>query len=110
MSLDPTGTGRKRWITRWKAALNAFEITFEGRLSAARNQTPQNRVTPLVNWTDPGRTPGCTPWLCRLLTAIQKRWWAALVLVIGGLWSWRLVASGVVVGGHPAWWWAVNRS
>ncbi|WP_433461831.1 IS256 family transposase [Spirillospora sp. CA-128828] len=37
MSLDPTGTGRKRWISRWKAALNAFEITFEGRLAAARN-------------------------------------------------------------------------
>jgi Transposase and inactivated derivatives len=37
MSLDPTGRGRKRWITRWKAALNAFEITFEGRLAAARN-------------------------------------------------------------------------
>jgi putative transposase len=36
MSLDPTGKGRKRWITRWKAALNAFEITFEGRLSAGR--------------------------------------------------------------------------
>lgn len=36
MSLDPTGTGRKRWITRWKSALNAFEITFEGRLSTAR--------------------------------------------------------------------------
>jgi putative transposase len=36
MSLDPTGTGRKRWITRWKTALNAFEITFEGRLSAGR--------------------------------------------------------------------------
>jgi transposase-like protein len=36
MSLDPTGTGRKRWMTRWKAALNAFEITFEGRLSAGR--------------------------------------------------------------------------
>ena len=36
MSLDPTGTGRKRWVTRWKAALNAFEITFEARLSAAR--------------------------------------------------------------------------
>jgi transposase-like protein len=33
MSLDPTGKGRKRWITRWKAALNAFAITFEGRLS-----------------------------------------------------------------------------
>ncbi|MFG1857691.1 IS256 family transposase [Actinomadura geliboluensis] len=37
MSLDPKGTGRKRWISRWKAALNAFEITFEGRLAAARN-------------------------------------------------------------------------
>uniref|UniRef100_UPI0005276EAA IS256 family transposase n=1 Tax=Catenuloplanes japonicus TaxID=33876 RepID=UPI0005276EAA len=33
MSLDPTGTGRKRWITRWKAALNAFALTFEGRLT-----------------------------------------------------------------------------
>ena len=36
MSLDPTGTGRKRWINRWEAALNAFEITFDGRLSAGR--------------------------------------------------------------------------
>ena len=36
ISLDPTGTGRKRWMNRWKAALNAFEITFEGRLSAGR--------------------------------------------------------------------------
>jgi len=30
MSLDPSGTGRKRWSNRWKAALNAFEITFDG--------------------------------------------------------------------------------
>lgn len=36
MSLDPTGKGQKRWISRWKPALNAFEIAFEGRLSAAR--------------------------------------------------------------------------
>src|SRR6266545_8204635 len=36
MSLDPTGRGRKRWTNRWKAALNAFDITFEGRLSAGR--------------------------------------------------------------------------
>jgi len=36
MSLDPSGTGRKRWSNRWKAALNAFEITFDGRLSAAK--------------------------------------------------------------------------
>uniref|UniRef100_UPI003850B72F IS256 family transposase n=1 Tax=Kitasatospora fiedleri TaxID=2991545 RepID=UPI003850B72F len=36
MSLDPTGAGRRRWMTRWKAALNAFEIAFDGRLSAGR--------------------------------------------------------------------------
>jgi putative transposase len=36
MSLDPTGTGRKRWSARWKKALNAFDITFDGRLSAGR--------------------------------------------------------------------------
>jgi putative transposase len=32
-SLDPTGRGRARWITRWKAPLNAFAVTFEGRIS-----------------------------------------------------------------------------
>jgi transposase-like protein len=37
MSLDPTGRGRGRWTMRWKAALNAFDIAFEGRLSLARN-------------------------------------------------------------------------
>jgi putative transposase len=31
-SLDPTGKGRARWVTRWKPALNAFAITFEGRI------------------------------------------------------------------------------
>lgn len=36
MSPDPTGTGQKRWTTRWKAALNALETTFAGRLSAGR--------------------------------------------------------------------------
>ncbi|MFV2086483.1 hypothetical protein ACFHWT_18625, partial [Micromonospora sp. LOL_021] len=36
MSLDPTGTGRKRWAIRWKAALNAFEIAFDGRLRTGR--------------------------------------------------------------------------
>ena len=35
-SLDPTGKGRQRWTNRWKAALNAFDITFDGRLSAGR--------------------------------------------------------------------------
>ena len=32
MSLDPTGTGRQRWIVRWKAPLNAFAIAFPGRI------------------------------------------------------------------------------
>ncbi|WP_373293120.1 IS256 family transposase, partial [Actinoplanes campanulatus] len=32
MALDPTGTGRRRWITRWKPALNAFDLAFDGRL------------------------------------------------------------------------------
>ena len=36
MGLDPTGKGRQRWVTRWKPALNAFEIAFDGRLSAGR--------------------------------------------------------------------------
>jgi len=31
-SLDPTGTGQERWMNRWKPALNAFAITFQGRL------------------------------------------------------------------------------
>src|SRR5919107_211424 len=31
-SLDPTGRGRAGWAIRWKPALNAFAITFEGRL------------------------------------------------------------------------------
>jgi len=36
MSLDPTGTGQRRWTMRWKPALNAFDMTFDGRLSAGR--------------------------------------------------------------------------
>jgi len=29
----PTGRGRTRWAIRWKPALNAFAITFEGRIA-----------------------------------------------------------------------------
>ncbi|WP_130416687.1 IS256 family transposase [Xylanimonas ulmi] len=36
-SLDPTGGGRARWMIRWKPALNAFAITFAGRLEPANN-------------------------------------------------------------------------
>jgi len=37
MSLDPSGKGRPRWGRRWKPALNAFDIAFDGRLTAARD-------------------------------------------------------------------------
>jgi hypothetical protein len=36
MSLDPTGTGQKRWMIRWKPALNAFDLAFDGRLTASK--------------------------------------------------------------------------
>lgn len=36
-ALDPTGKGRARWATRWKPALNAFAITFEGRITPSEN-------------------------------------------------------------------------
>jgi transposase-like protein len=36
ISLDPTGRGRQRWSNKWKAALNAFDITLDGRLGAGR--------------------------------------------------------------------------
>lgn len=36
MSLVPTGKGQARWAMCRKAALNVFDITFDGRLSAAR--------------------------------------------------------------------------
>jgi putative transposase len=32
ISLDPTGRGRQRWSNRW----NAFDIAFDGRVSAGR--------------------------------------------------------------------------
>lgn len=31
-SLDPRGTGQKKWAMRWKPALNAFAITFANRI------------------------------------------------------------------------------
>jgi hypothetical protein len=36
MSLDPTRAGQRRWSMRWKPALNAFDMAFDGRLSAGR--------------------------------------------------------------------------
>ncbi|WSQ14279.1 IS256 family transposase [Streptomyces sp. NBC_01231] len=36
LALDPTGRGRQRWNNRWKAALNEFDVLFDGRLTAGR--------------------------------------------------------------------------
>ncbi|MFK0256163.1 hypothetical protein [Streptomyces sp. NPDC090445] len=36
LALDPTGKGRKRWTSRWKETMNAFDIAFDGRLSTER--------------------------------------------------------------------------
>ena len=36
-SLDPGGRGKARWAMRWKPALNAFAITFNGRISPTGN-------------------------------------------------------------------------
>ena len=55
-SLDPKGTGRERWMNRWKPALNAFAITFDGRLflGPSRMTTNNNRQT---GYTDFPRDP-----------------------------------------------------
>jgi putative transposase len=37
-SLDPKGTGQRRWVTRWKPALNAFAITFADRMPTAEDR------------------------------------------------------------------------
>ena len=36
-SLDPTGRGKARWAMRWKPVLNAFAITFNGRITPTGN-------------------------------------------------------------------------
>ncbi|MFG2357484.1 hypothetical protein [Streptomyces sp. NPDC048521] len=47
MSLDPTGKGQVRRAMRWKTALNAFDITLDGRLQQPASN-PTNLVTPFV--------------------------------------------------------------
>lgn len=37
MSLDPSGKGRALWSARWKGALQAFDLAFDGRLTAHGN-------------------------------------------------------------------------
>ncbi|GAJ85892.1 hypothetical protein NBRGN_101_00080 [Nocardia brasiliensis NBRC 14402] len=46
-SLDPTGRGRARRMMRWKPALNAFAITFEGRITPTDRSSGFGSHTPL---------------------------------------------------------------
>ncbi|MFF3940954.1 transposase [Streptomyces phaeofaciens] len=55
MSLDLTGKGQARWTMPGKAALDALDMTFDGRPSAARQRLQPTRVTPRVGQT---RVPG----------------------------------------------------
>jgi hypothetical protein len=48
MSIDPTGKGRKRWVSRWKAPLNAFELAFPRTTYHKPKLTVRQRVTPLA--------------------------------------------------------------
>ena len=50
-SLDPTGGGKARWAIRCKPALNAFAITFAGRLDRAIHLN--RRTSHTVGRTDP---------------------------------------------------------
>jgi transposase-like protein len=36
LALDPSGKGSVRWADRWKEALDAFDLKFDGRVSAGR--------------------------------------------------------------------------
>ncbi|GLW71422.1 hypothetical protein Kpho02_37210 [Kitasatospora phosalacinea] len=44
MSLGPTGQGRNRGTMRWKPALQAFAIAFDGRLSIVRRGLTRHRI------------------------------------------------------------------
>ncbi len=43
-SLDPTGSGKARWAMRWKPVLNAFAITFNGRITPTGIGSTVNRI------------------------------------------------------------------
>jgi len=61
MSLDPTGKGRQRWSNRWKAALNAFDMTFDGRLSSPARGTPRGRASRRCSHRGPVTVPPGRP-------------------------------------------------
>jgi transposase-like protein len=56
-SLDPTGKGQVRWVTRWKPALNAFAITFADRRPDSKEQ--QEKTTSYTLFKTVPSLPGC---------------------------------------------------
>ncbi|OZG65113.1 transposase [Bifidobacterium aquikefiri] len=51
-SLDPTGKGQVRWVTRWKPALNAFAFPLRRPL-ARRQGTIMKTTSYTLNEIDP---------------------------------------------------------
>ena len=51
-SLDPTGKGRARWSMRWKPALDAFAIAFEGEraIRQSRRSPRRSSLPPALVW------------------------------------------------------------
>jgi len=45
LSLDPSGTAPQRWSNRWKPALNALDMTFDGRLYPGRDTAVSVKTT-----------------------------------------------------------------
>ena len=45
----PTATANGSWSNRWKGALNAFDITFDGRISAGRRCSSWIEVDSKIN-------------------------------------------------------------
>lgn len=70
-SLDPTGRGRARWVIRWKAALNAFAITFDGRINPSINEGARWHIRQrpdsprLTTGTCLSRRRAVSPGMCR---------------------------------------------
>lgn len=67
-SLDPIGGGGARWSSGGKAALNAFAITFEGRLTPSSTNVPRAAYTGFLTLPQPmgvGREAGTESRLVR---------------------------------------------
>ena len=59
-SLDPAGRGKQRWTSRWKAALNAFDIPSTAASVAGQRDASNNRGRSYTeDFTGPTGNSGC---------------------------------------------------